>query len=685
MPPIPQQPQADYVEFLGSFLAGVNTGLDPLLLPPNQLSFASNISLRGTFAKPRPPVFTHTLHFANTGEQTAFTKGLWQGAGYYKPDSGTEQLISQVSGRLYKFTPRADNSFDVVDITVVGSPNDASAPQCWMWQAEKWMIITNGTTKNPIFYDGATSRRSNYSVPLPFNTTTTGATFKVPILDGATTAVMNVIDASNMVVGDVVTVKNFGQFIVQSIAVNAVTVLNQSAAPIGGTVPNNLAVTWQHLGTELPPGRMGCYGLGRVWLSLIDGRQFIAGDLDGGSSGTQAENYRDAVLNITENTYLSGGGNFFVPGSSGDIQAMIFQALLDQQLGQGPLLVVTPKVTFSCQSPVDRTQWTSVQNPIVTEGMIANGGLSQNSTIAMNGDTIMRAIDGIRSMILARRDFTTWGNTPISFEMIRVLLHDAPNLLPFSSAIFFDNRLMMTVGPTAVDNVGVYHKGLVVLNADPLSSIAGKAASIWEGLWLGPTPFQILAGSFNSEERAFAFCYNSALQTIELKELLSENAATLQQAYFDDSDQRISLVLESPSLFKDPHRGNRKFKQLYNGEVYVDQAVGLVDIIVQYRSDQWPGWVNWHQWSFCSTEKNPTDPTTANYQPGYKPRMGLGQPGVDDCESCNDRPMRLGYSFQFRITINGQCRFLGAKFQCITAPEPDFAEVICCEGIPSVP
>ena len=683
-----------FIEFLGSFDKGINSGIDPLLLPQNQLSYAVNMSARGTFAHPRPPVITRTMTFPvpdTAGVETAVKKGLWQGAAYYRSDTLVGSLIAQISGRLFQFTPQANNTVAVTEITVIDpmtllpDPNSATAPQAWLWQAEKWMIVQNGVANiNPIFFNGTTSARSNYSLPVLFSTTTVTATFKVDAI-GAVTGAVNFTDNTNMVVGDIITFKKFGQYVVTTVTPGApgtATLTNQTATPLGSVVPIGTVVSWQHIGTQLPPGRMGCYGLGRVWMSLVDGEQFVAGDLVGGSSGTQAENYRDSVLSITENSYLAGGGNFFVPGSVGSIQAMIFQAILDQQLGQGPLLVVTPTITFSCQAPLDRTTWTSVQNPIVTEGMIANGGMGQYSTIAVNGDTIMRAVDGIRSLILARRDFNTWGNTPISFEMNRVLPLDAPNLLPYSSAIFFDNRLMVTLAPTA-STQGVYHKGLVVLNADPLSGIAGKAPSIWEGVWLGLQPLQLVTGIFDTVQRAWAFCLNTTTNEIELRELLAEGLAFDNKQYYDNGTDPITYILESAQLFKDPNTGDRKFKQLHNGEIFVDQLVGVVNFRVQYQPDQWPGWVDWFSWTECATPTNSNDPTTQNYQPGFQPRMGLGQPRVDDCDPCTNRPLRNGYSFQVRITITGQCRFLGARFECIPLPEPQFAPQVC--AVPPVP
>lgn len=665
------QVNGKYKDVLLSFEMGINSGDQPLLLPPNQLAFATNASVRGNFITHRPSFVNRTLNWTNPK-----TGDLFQGAGYYKPDSGTEQLMAQIGGRLFTFTPQADNSLTVADVTVPGDPNSATAPQAWMWQAEKWMIVQNGVAGvNPIFYDGTVSRRSLIQPTQAFNTTCAVLSPGVPAI--GTSFIVQFTSVANLLVGDIVTIQFLGQFVVQVIAGALVTLLNTNCPLLGTLIeaaPNSPQFTWQHVGKfELPPGRMGCYGMGRNWMSLLDGKQFVASDLVGGSSGTQAENFRDAVLSITENTYLAGGGNFTVPGSIGAIRAMIFQAVLDTQLGQGPLLVVTPKVTFSCQAPVDRTTWTALQNPIVTEGMKANGGLGQNSTVLMNSDVIMRAIDGIRSMVLARRDFqTSWGNTPMSFELNRVLPDDQSNLLAYSSAIFFDNRLLMTVGPKAVAGHGVYHQGIVALNADALSSIQGKEPSVWEGVWLNLPILQLVVGDFNEVERAFAFCLNTTTNQIEVHEILKED-----EAIYDDTSTPITMSFESPMLFKDPDPRDRRFKQLWNGDISVDDAVGRIQFVVQYRPDQYPGWVNWFAWEECVKAKDPNDPTTVNFKPGYLPRMGLGKPSLTPCDPCTKQPFAYGYNFQVRIQITGHCRFLGARFEAVDKPEPEFGKMSC--------
>jgi hypothetical protein len=296
---------------------------------------------------------------------------------------------------------------------------------------------------------------------------------------------------------------------------------------------------------ELPAGRMGAYGLGRNWMSLTDGRSFVAGDIVGGSSGVAAYAFRDAVLKVTENTYLNGGGTFVVPGQIGDIRAMIFPAKLDASLGQGSLMVYTPRVAFSCNTPTDRNTWQDVTNPILTESVKGGGASGQNSTVNVNSDVHSRDANGILSTTLARRDYNTWGITPISREVQPTLDADDKSLLEFGSAISFDNRELRTASPVQ-SPLGVYHTKLVVLNFDPISSLRGKAPTVYDAVWTDLNVLQLVTGSFNGKDRALAFCVSADLSKIELWEILPSDGP--DSATADEGGVPIVMDLQSGSL-----------------------------------------------------------------------------------------------------------------------------------------
>lgn len=671
------------VDAVFDFQNGVNSGIAPLLLARNQLAFGTNGTVRGTFLKPRPPF--QKLAFVKDAA-VDFEGSLWQGGCYYKPDAGGESLVAQIGGRLYRFLIGA-TSATVTDETVPGvtvggaGPNPTTQPQVWLWQSEKWVIVQDGLS-GAIFFDqtaSPTSRRSNYGTPVPFSTDVNDAGKIVPQVGGAVSVTLT--DATNLAVGDVVTLPGGGRIETQAVAGALATFYNSGGAVPGVPIADEFVLTWRHTGTELPPGRLGTYGLGRNWLSLVDGKQFLASDLVGGSSGTVANNFRDAVLQITENTYLSGGGNFTVPGSVGDIRAMRFATTLDKSLGQGALQVFTPSVVFSCDAPTDRATWQTVTSPIVTESLIGNGGLGQNSTIGWMGDTIFRSVDGMRSLVLARRDFDTWGNVPISREMDRILLSDDRTLLAYGSAVTFDNRLLMTAAPQA-HSQGVYHQALIVINADPVSSLRGKASSVYDPPWTGLNVLQLVSGQFGGVERCFAFCLNTTLSQIELYELLPTPPEYTGPAFraapkFDNGSTRILWTAESAVLLRElKGKSQFDFCRLIDGELSVDSVVGQVDFQVYYKPDSYPCWIPWRSWTVCA--KAPTgDPDTANYQPGFYPRMGLSEPDPKACDSFTNRPFREAYFFELKFIIRGYCRILGCRIKAVTIPQPEWARPVC--------
>lgn len=659
------------VDGLFDFQNGINSGVAPLLIDRQTLAFGTNATVRGTFLKPRPPFQKITLNFTDPLAQPLFEKALWQAACHYKPDTGGESLMAAVAGRLFKLLIGA-TSATVTDETIAGDANPATNVQAFMWQAEKWVIWTDGSSTT-IFFDqtaAPTSRRSNYGT-LVQKSTTVNDTGKVVPAAGSTVAV-TLTSVADLVVGDVVTIPGGGRISVQSITGAAATFYNDGSAVAGIPIANGYTLTWKHTGTELPPGRMGAYGLGRNWLSLVDGKQFLASDLVGGSSGTVANNFRDAVLQITENTYLTGGGNFTVPGSVGDIRAMIFTATLDKSLGQGPLAVITPNTVFSCDAPTDRTTWQTTTNPILTESLIGNGGLGQNSTLEWNGDTIFRSIDGIRSLLLARRDFDTWGNVPISREVERIVSQDDRTLLAYSSAIIFDNRMLMTAAPQASAQ-GVYHQAIIPLNADPTSSLRGKASSVYDPIWTGLNVLQLVKGQFSGVERAFAFCLNTTLNKIELYEIY-----TAEQGKFDNGNVPVIWTAETAVLLRTlKDKGQFDFCRLIDGEMSVDSVVGQVTFQAYYKPDSYPCWIPWRTWTVCAQDVDPANAATVNYQPGFYPRMGLGEPDPKLCDSFSNRPFREAYFFEFKFVVTGYCRFIGFRVRAALLPQPEWARPVC--------
>jgi hypothetical protein len=680
----PFQPQTLY-DSLNAFPGGVNAGSSPLGLPPEILAGAVNVTVRGGNATHRGCYHRRLIDYESEAVQTAVEEGYFQGSCYYFGDDQEASLVALISSRLFQFQI-SDYTVTCREISITGGAAAVVEPQAWLWQSEKWVIVQDGAN-NPIFFDGTTAAvRSNYAVPA-FSVTTTATNFTTDGIPAVGTSdTIDFTSVAGLAVGYIITLEDLGTFQVQSITGSTVKLLNLTGTPVGQDVDVGTAISWyQTLGQQLPPGRMGCYGMGRNWLCLVDGKQFIASDIVRGASGTVANDYRDSVLYATENNYIKGGGNFTVPGSVGNITAMRFAATLDASLGQGPLQVFTHNTVFSCNAPVDRLEWQKITNPILTESLIAYGALGQNSTVLVNGDAMFRSIDGVRSLILARREFQTgWGNTPQSFEVSPVLSTDDPGLLTFGSAIVFDNRMLMTAGSTS-DEQGVYFKALVPLNLDPLSSIRGKLPSVWDSVtWSGPMNIlQLLVGEVDRIQRAFAFSLNTTpgLKRIELWEIKRSYNPTLSaaqqplSAIVDNDGERnipVTWRFDSSSLRFGIPPTDHEYIRLSNGEIWISDLQGLATFQIYYKADQYPCWALWVSGQECQEEDS------SESRPGYRPRLGFGSTNGNQCDQGSGRPLNNGFTFQVRTVIQGHCVVMGEFFEAEMIPQPKFAPIMGC-------
>lgn len=836
----------------------MDSGIDPLLLPKNKLAFARNGTLRGDYLRQRPAYNQVALAYADGITESDFQSGLFQGIGYYQPDSGPESIALQVGGRQFLITPDPSSTAAVKEITIPGDPDPPTQPQAWIKQAENFLIFNDGISL-PVFYDGATSRRSFGQNPIPlgtlniaftppavgstisitlndpytgpFNQTTTiGGEYYIVEPTGGAAAfnvlLKNLYDPDTSEPKDSLIVSNPNQIgITETISARGFTAIDPfyapptipptvplstiyykllctlSCGPIpiqvgigstllfsspigGGNNPNvsfravvgsfdsarnymtvyyispsafdnstqmyaqsewrvtllgnsqatstvgvlaypivvvpavgqtvaaevyqaftgqvgqivwinggqfqimnitalnpaaSNVVTVENLsdtstapyppGTnlyslaELPPGRAMDYGMGMLWEAMPDGVSFLAGDIVNSESGSPQYNDRDSVLKVTQNTLLSGGGLFRVPGNAGTIQAMKFIALLDVSLGQGPLQIFTPQSVFACSVPADRTKWQTVTNPILTTSLIGAGGVSQDSVTLANGDIVFRASDGsIRSLLMARLDFDRWANTPISREMQVVIDAEDDTLLAYSTSCLFDNRMLFGTGLTTSGR-GIYSNSLIAMNLDPVSSLAGEADTIYDGQWNGLNVLRLVSGSFRGVLRCFAVCLSEDLLTITLNEILPSDGATA--ADYDNGNQTITQYLESPPIFGPSANVGHDYLRLSYGEIYVDELVGPVLFQSYYKPDKWPDWVPWYSWI------QPFDPGT---DPGFRPRVGLPMPDGTVFDTVNNRPLREGFNFQFKLVATGKYRFVGARFSADIIPQPEHLE-----------
>lgn len=398
---------------------------------------------------------------------------------------------------------------------------------------------------------------------------------------------------------------------------------------------------------QVPVGKQMVYINNRLFVVAPNGRQIFPGDL--------AYSTPDSVITFTEiNESASIGGQpLGIPMELGGITGIVATAQQDTQTGQGSLLVATNRGVSSINAIVQRSQWPNIQ--LQNVALVGNGFTSDGLAV-VNGDVWGRSVDGYRSYIMARRDFSSWGNTPQSREMQRLIDADDRALLQYSSIAYFDNRLLMTTSPVPWGNgLGAYHKGIIALNFDNISSITSKSAPAYDGLWTGINPYGFTVGEFSNRQRCFAFCHTE--NGNELWEITTEQG--------DDNDETpIQCLQETRSFsFNSIPSNIPLLKGIDSAEIFVDELYDDVSFDLKYRPNQYPCWLDWYSWSACAAKRDCNASSFIDHvcslpqftERGYRPRMVIGQP-PPQIDPVLNTTQNIAYEFSLRLAWTGQAR-----------------------------
>ena len=579
-----QQSQVRLTDGSTSFEGGIDSGKlatiqsqsNPTGLARNELSWASNVTMRGGGITQRYGWVRRC--------QVVSQPALYQGGYMYDPDNAFPYLMLAISGRMFRV--RVDTDFAVTDVTTPATLNSPTIEQHWLVQAEQF-IIDQDNVAEPRVWDG------------------------------------NIL---------------------------------QRISAMGGPPP------------FIPTGQSMDYFMGRLWVA--NGREYLAGDIVLGPSGTATYGKRDAILHVTENTYLAGGGVFIVPTVAGNIRAIAHTANLDTSLGEGRLFVFTRKTIYAVNVTPKRSEWQTLSEPLQTVVQRQFGTTSDRSIVPVNGDLFYQSTDGIRSLLLAIRYFTQYGNTSVSREEDRVIAFNDRALQRFGFGINFDNRLLQSALPTQTP-VGVCSKGLLPLDFDLVTNFGERLPPSWEGMLEGLDHLQAFVGDFGGRERAFTVVHSRLTGDIEVWELTNSERT-------DEDDRRVVWYVETPAY---TWGSTFTLKELDSGELWVDRLSGTVDFTVEFRVDSDPCWRMWHQWRECSARNscedvnNPICYPTQPFCESYRATMALPKPP----HSCgqNSRPINIGYQFQLRITIKGFCRIRGVLVHAFPVMKQPYQGITC--------
>lgn len=627
-----------------ALVGGMDSGKNTSLLLPVQAAFLQNLMVRGGFAETRFGLKNWPLVFENTEHGDWYKEHLFQGGDFFAPTESTPMFIASVGGRIFKIDVL--NRYQVSEITPVRSTATTAA----FITPATGDSVTIGVSDNSLIHVNypLTIGSGRYMVTAKGSGTVTIENLDaVPGVNVLAGTPVYYLHPNSSLLPKIWTLQAEGYFLLQN-GLDACIIYDGATAR--RAVRNGLNL-------EVPTGTAMVYARGRIHVT-VNRREVELGDIFGGPT---------KIIDFTETTYLAEGGKFRVPH---DITALKVAPVLDTSLGQGPVQIHTNVGIHTLNLPVDRLRWKDLTEPIQTVGLMEYGSASQYGTTVVNGDVFFRSRIGLHSFVMARRDFGTWGNTPISREMGRILQDDDPRFLQYGSATLFENLLLFTVNPSPfMSGRAAYWQGLGVLDFDLISSLGQKSAPVYAGLWNGVNVMQITKGTFNGKERCFLFARNADGE--------NEFWEVDPTSRFDNDCGRIKWAIESRAMdFQQPYSLHR----LEAAELWVDQIQGTVDFTLQFRRDQSPCWLNWKTTQVCAKAVACAVAegecfTIPTFRPGFKTRIGFAAP-PDTCEEFDNRPARLGYVHELRVEGEGHARVKGLIVKAVETMEPALAPCV---------
>lgn len=642
-------------------------GKDPNLIGLNQLASACNLTMRGALVKTRNPFGNLILDDQTNGRFT----GRFQGSMFYEAESGVSGFILSVGGKLFRIQIGITNILtEITPQLSITTTADFAVPVPASNVTVDVTSETPFTVGEVIFMDSG----QYVVIALLLNQLT------VEYIGGAANATAPkgsaVLDATQIQVFQYQTNPANADFIFMFQAENYAIVLGGQ----NKTIIYDGASSRQARIGELPPSIYGLYAWGRIWLTLNGRRTFIAGDIVYGPSGTPQNGFRDAILKVTENNFLNEGGVFGVPNNAGPITSMFALATQDTSLGIGPILIGTTNSIISCNAPVDRTTWKNLTYPIQTISLIDYGPQGPWAVASINGDAWYRALNEIRSFIVARRSMQQWGNTPVSREVSPILDLDSKDFLPHCSMIYFDNRLYSTANPY-LTAYGIAHRGMVAINYDLVSDLRQKSPPAWEGAVSGLKILQVLKGNINTKERGFAFALNGS--GIELWEILTTG---YYDKYTTVNEENTKITSTSIQSFLETRRENggdgNQLKRLYTATIFVDEIIDDISLKILYRPDEYPEYSEWVTLNFCANVSQCIPPQNEKFvcsvwktkRGTYAARIILKTP-PEIANKFTGGFLSSGYEFQFRMEGSGHFRI--RRFTPQYSPQDDKSEGEC--------
>ncbi len=415
---------------------------------------------------------------------------------------------------------------------------------------------------------------------------------------------------------------------------------------------------------EVPRGRSMAYGNGRLWVA-INKNELVAGDIRTRIAGSE--------LKFTETNYLSGGGALYFPRGLTGLEFIPVTGAADF----GTLIVFSRDSAESIRADVtNRDMWPNMVG-FVTNVFRDIGCAGDWSITQVNQDLYWRDARGdIRSLANAISTNNSPGSTPISREVQRLVNFDSDQLLPWVSAVYFDNRLLMTSSPYLNVSGGVSFKDLVALDFSPISTMQLKAPPAYDGQWSGPPGIaQVVTGQFNGTNRAFAISSGEDGEN-RLWEILTRGR---DDAYLSCGSGMIPNPVESFIEYPTISFGSSKNrKRLQRLDLWLSDIDGDLTVRAYWRSDNTQKWSEWDGKEVCAKTTDAatnTPHTWKNLLPEQRPQIkSFTIPyGLD---AVTEYALEVGFEFQIRLVFTGKYQVEKMMLYAIQLDDPDYANEV---------
>lgn len=401
--------------------------------------------------------------------------------------------------------------------------------------------------------------------------------------------------------------------------------------------------------TSIPLGRQMAYVNGRLWLVDETGFNVLAGDIT--TDVFQSELY------FTETQYLSGGGSF---NFKKQVTALAGLPTNNTNTGFGSLVVAGREFTNALRAEItSRDLWSQIPGfEIVVLPTVGIAG--QASVVGVNQDLYWRDASGqIWSLRSATSDAQGPGNSPISREVARITDFETDVQVPYSSTIYFNNRIIMTASPFYNRFGAASFKKLIALDVAPTATMRGKGNPAYDGEWNGLNFVRLMQGDIQGTKRAFAISTDDDGEN-RLWEFVPN--ADADASYLSagtgagTGNGVISLQPSSITSYAEFRRfdfqvPSRK-KQLKRCDIFPTDLVGECHVQVYWRTDNRTQWILWDEFDVCATMTNADNQWLDLAQQERGRVKTLTAPALND--SILHQAADVGYGFQIRLVWTGK-------------------------------